>query len=269
MSEKTLFSNLKLALSFSSEIEEIARPLKEQFGVTSLVYGKNYSDGSEIRLTNQPFWIEYYYKNALYKINGFEQKPQKLQSGYAVWSHLSHHQPILQKAREFNIDHGMSLLNKDSDGYEFYFIGTTPDQPHVTNLLLNNLDFLHQFNFYFKEKAAKLLKKVNENRIIIPGKYEHVSSQERGLPHKNNSIDLQKLLSFKKVYLENGLTLSAREVACANSLVQGKSARIIAEELSLSPRTIETHLQHLKEKLQCHTKAELIQKIKALSLYGR
>lgn len=264
MSNNSLFLNLAAALTSSQDIDEIARPLQKYFSVTSFVYGKNYHDGSEIRLTNQPAWIEHYYKNALYLNSGFEQDPSKLQSGYAVWSHLTHHQPVLSEARCFNIDHGLSIIQKTSDGCEFYFLGTTTDKPFVANLLLNNLEFLHQFTFYFKEKANKIIKKVDQNRIIIPKKFSKVTSQEQGLPNTNTAINLQKILSFKKLHLDGGISLSARELACAKLLLQGKSARLIAEALFLSPRTVETHLKHLKEKLYCHTKTELIAKINEL-----
>ncbi len=267
MSNSLLFTNLATALALSQDIEEIALPLKKYLGVTSFVYAKNYHNGSEIRLTNQPAWLEHYYKNALYLNSGFEQNPNKLQSGYAVWSHLTHHQPILREARGFNIDHGMSIVQKTADGCEFYFLGTTSDNPQVTNALLNHLEFLHQFTFYFKEKARKLLKTVDNSRIVIPQKLSKVSSQEQGLPSKNQSLHLQKILNVKKMQFDGGINLSARELSCAKLLIQGKSARLIAEALFLSPRTIETHLQHLKEKLHCRTKTELISKINEL-LYG-
>ncbi len=267
MLNHSLFTNLAIALASSQDVDAIAEPLKKYLGITSLVYAKNYHDGSEIRLTNQPGWVEHYYKNALYLNSGFEQAPSKLQSGYAVWSHLTHHQPILSEARCFNIDHGMSLIQKTSDGCEFYFFGTTRDQPQVTNLLLNNLEFLHQFTFYFKEKASKILKTVDKSRIIIPKKFSKVNSQEQGLPHKNETLHLQKILHFKKVHLDSGVSLSARELSCAKLWIQGKSARLIAQVLFLSPRTVETHLKHLKEKLHCHTKTELISKMNEL-IYG-
>lgn len=265
MPNTSLFANLAIALASSQEVEEIARPLKEYFSVTSLVYAKNYNDGSEIRLTNQPRWIEHYYQNSLYLKSGFEQHPEKLQSGYAIWSHLSHHQSVLKAARDFNIDHGMTLIQKTSDGCEFYFIGTTTDNAHVANLLLNNLEFLHRFTYYFKEQATRLLNTANAHRIIIPEKFNTVFSNEQGLPCKY-SLNLQKILSFKKVNLNNDINLSARELACATLLTQGKSARLIAEALFLSPRTVETHIKRLKEKLSCHSKAELISKINELNL---
>lgn len=267
MTTETLFTNLAISLAASREIEEVARPLKEHFGVTSLVYGKNYNDGSEIRLTNQPAWVRHYYKNSLYLNSGFEQHPKKLQSGYAIWSQLSHHQTVLKAARDFNIDHGMTFIQKTDDGCEFYFIGTTSDKPQVTNLLLNHLTFLHRFTYYFKEQAAHLIDKANKNRITVAEKFNTVFSEEQGLPYKNNSLNLQKILSFKKTYLNNDISLSARELVCANLLTQGKSARLIAETLFLSPRTVETHLSRLKEKLHCRSKAELISRINELKLY--
>lgn len=79
------------------------------------------------------------------------------------------------------------------------------------------------------------------------------------------SQDIDDIASpFKKLHLNNGISLSARELACAKLLLQGKSARLIAQALFLSPRTVETHLKHLKEKLHCHTKTELIGKINEL-----
>ncbi len=267
MPHKTLSTNLALALALSPDVDDIARPLQKQFGVTSLVYAKNYNDGSEIRLSNQPAWIEHYYNQGLYLNSGFEQHPKNIESGYAIWSHLTHHHSVLKAAREFNIDHGMTIIQKTSDGCEFYFIGTTPDKPQVTNVLLNNLEFLHRFTFYFKEQASLLLKKVNQNRIIVPEKFNKVFSLEQGLPHKSNTHNPKQMLNLKKIHLDSGISLSARELTCAKLLIKGMSARLIAESLSLSPRTIETNLMRLKEKLNCRSKTELIAKLNELRLY--
>jgi len=264
MNNDKLFANLHIALQLSPEVAQIATPLKEYFGVTSIVYGKNYNDGSEIRLTNQPAWIEHYYNNKLYLNSGFERHPSQLQPGYAIWSHLTHHQDVLSAAREFNIDHGFSIINKTPDGCEFYFIGTTTDQHHVTNLLLNNLDFLNRFTFYFKEQAANLIKKVNVHKLIIPNKFKQVVSEEKGLAFKN-SLELPSL-EVKKYFLDNNVTLSSRELACAKLLMEGKSAKLIAQALSLSPRTIETHLNRLKAKLNCQSKPSLISKLINLNI---
>ena len=51
--------------------------------------------------------------------------------------------------------------------------------------------------------------------------------------------------------------LSAREREVLQLLAEGKSTRDIADRLNLSAKTIETHRQHIMDKLELHTIAEL------------
>lgn len=253
----------------ANDVDMILRPLKESFNISSLVYQRNFNDGSEIRLSNQPDWIKYFYEQGYILISGFEKHPTHYQSSFVVWSHLSHHQPILQAARGFNIDHGVTIIEKTEDGCEFFFLGTTPDKPYVANLLINNLELLQRFILYFKQQAAPLLKTADSNRIIIPHKYQHVNSDERGIPFKTDTTasNTKQLFKLKKFSLDNSLSLSMREINCAQLLIQGKSARLIAQQLFISPRTVETHVQNIKDKLHCYTKAELINKLLDLKVH--
>lgn len=57
----------------------------------------------------------------------------------------------------------------------------------------------------------------------------------------------------------NNLNLSPREQEILFYLIRGKTAKSTAKLLNLSPRTVETYLQHLKTKLGCRTKSELIE----------
>jgi DNA-binding NarL/FixJ family response regulator len=52
-------------------------------------------------------------------------------------------------------------------------------------------------------------------------------------------------------------TLSAREREVLQLLAEGKSTREIADRLNLSIKTVETHRQHVMDKLDIHTIAEL------------
>lgn len=52
-------------------------------------------------------------------------------------------------------------------------------------------------------------------------------------------------------------TLSAREQEIALLVAQGKRTRAIANELCLSPKTVNTHIKHIFEKLQIHSRVEL------------
>lgn len=58
-----------------------------------------------------------------------------------------------------------------------------------------------------------------------------------------------------------GVYFSAREAQCALLFMQGKTILQTGKLLNLSPRTVEFYLNHMKRKLNCHLKSELIGKI--------
>jgi DNA-binding CsgD family transcriptional regulator len=78
----------------------------------------------------------------------------------------------------------------------------------------------------------------------------------------------------KKFYLYNVKTdintpLSPREVECIVHILRGKTSKQIARMLKLSHRTVEFYVGRLKQKLYCHTKSELIEKILSGRLIGQ
>jgi DNA-binding CsgD family transcriptional regulator len=66
----------------------------------------------------------------------------------------------------------------------------------------------------------------------------------------------------------DGVYLSKREAEVLQQMTFGKSARATGEALSISQRTVETHLVHIKKKLKIRSKAELIDKA-IYAFYGK
>ena len=52
--------------------------------------------------------------------------------------------------------------------------------------------------------------------------------------------------------------LTVRERVVLSRIADGKSTKAIAQELGLSPRTVEVHRLHLLRKLEAHSSAELV-----------
>lgn len=76
------------------------------------------------------------------------------------------------------------------------------------------------------------------------------------VPGKNT-----KAFSYKIDACPADLNLSHRQMECLFYFIRGKSASDIATLLTLSKRTIETHLEQIKDKLNCSSKAMLIEKV--------
>jgi DNA-binding NarL/FixJ family response regulator len=61
-----------------------------------------------------------------------------------------------------------------------------------------------------------------------------------------------------KGILDRFESLSTREREILQLVAEGRSTRVIADLLSVSPTTVETHRSHLLQKLDLHNTAELV-----------
>lgn len=58
----------------------------------------------------------------------------------------------------------------------------------------------------------------------------------------------------------NNYNLSPRQQECLFYLLRGMSDKEIASKLNLSPRTVESYIHEIKNKMQCRTRVEVIEK---------
>lgn len=62
------------------------------------------------------------------------------------------------------------------------------------------------------------------------------------------------------------ILLSKREIECLHHLIKGKAAKEIARQMDISPRTVELHISHIKNKMKCKTSLELVSHIRGFAL---
>lgn len=110
---------------------------------------------------------------------------------------------------------------------------------------------------------------VDEKKILVT-KGPLLNKNGRVIGTIGSSIDISKVFLSEKLgsfdaagrlYLKRNdlnVVLSKAEVLVLRGILQGKSASGIAEKLSRSVRTVEGHIQHIRSKLQCETKGDII-----------
>jgi len=126
------------------------------------------------------------------------------------------------------------------------------------------------------EGLRRLREKVPEAKILVltaldtPGLGEEVlRAGAQGLVEK--TADPEEILRAIHAVLRGETlapleeNLTAREEEILRLLAQGLRLAEIAEKLGISPKTVESHLEHLKEKLRCKSVPEL----RALALRWR
>lgn len=252
-------------LTSAQDIDQICAPLKKHFGITSFVYQKNYTRGGEIRLSNQPKWLKHFYDAEYYKNSLFETHPDHYQSGFVLWSDLQGHDTILKAAHAFDIAHGITLTVKVNDGVEFYFFGTTPDNQRIAALYVNNIDLLERFISHFKDKAQHIIQQAEQYKIFVHKNLNRdIKDTESAAIFHPREIDRESFLEdtiIKSFVLDAHTILTKREIDCAHCLLRGDTIQEMAELLFISPRTAETHLENLRQKLHCSNKSTLIKKL--------
>ncbi len=84
---------------------------------------------------------------------------------------------------------------------------------------------------------------------------------------KEFGLTLMKPLQVSEAFLQNyrkfinkseRFSFSKRELECLHHICQGKSYKEVARAMSISPRTVETHLGNIRDKTNCCNKAEVI-----------
>lgn len=249
------------------EMRQINSYLEQHFAITHFSYIKCLADGSHFGLNTHNEWLKHFYLNRYKEYDVFYHSIDAYVSGVFLWSCIKEQASFIGFREHSGIDHGITLVDKQPKSCEFYNFATRHANHAIINFYLNNLDILWRHTFYFKEKAAKLIKKAEKDRFILP----------RCNPKKEKSILIldsaqdtfrQQAVStspIKRYYLLSGnwdVYLTEPEARSCYYLLQSKSIKEIAQLMILSPRTVENHLAKIKIKLDCSTKSELVKKLK-------
>lgn len=249
-----LYQNL---LKPCQDIANLCKPLS-RINIDFFCYHKIFSDKSEIMLSNKPDWAKHFYQKK-YLMNLDYQAINNFNLHYVIWPFHADNLEILSSARNiFNIFHGMTLMLREEDSLELFGFGLSKkfDMSYM-NLIINNLDLLERFCFYFKHQASDLIKRCGRNKInpltsnTNIDKNNIVNPIHEGIRHE--FLSDTNLNSFLR---KNDFSL--REMDCIQYLLMGKTAREIANNLCVSTRTIEARLANMKSKLGCKTRSQLV-----------
>lgn len=234
----------------SHDIYEICKPLFNKFGINFFSYVRLYGDGSALVLISDGEWHRCAFKNK-YVTTG----PMLGRSGIQLWDNYSSTK-VKEVLNEVNLNNGIMIYNKKNEEYvEFFELASSIKGASVVEFYFNNMDLLEKFLIYFKNKADKLIKEADKNRIIVPSEMLFSTVEEVTYEDFLYSINTKKI-KFE-VNTQN-IIFSRREYDCLVLAAKGKTMKEIGGILNISHRTVNTHLDSAKEKTNCHSKAKLI-----------
>lgn len=143
------------------------------------------------------------------------------------------------------------IINQLGDYKEVMAIAGFVGDKDIVNRYLNHMKDLQIYTDYFRNKINPLFKEADNRRLYLP---PHL----RPYIPENVNIDLSNLkyeefyrhLAMKRIFKMSCLKLlSKREIQCLYLLKKGYRYKEMGNLLSISSRTVETHLVNARDKL--------------------
>lgn len=156
----------------------------------------------------------------------------------------------------FDLEKSIQILEKDQKGFSAFGFTLSNSKKRDVNELLRRVPLLKSFVHSFKQEHRGLFffledYKPNFKELLGSTYFEKPSY----LLKEQEKEDFLKELQAK-----SKTSLTSREKEVLSWMTRGHSASQIATFLHLSRRTVEHHIERMKEKLNCHSKWELLQK---------
>jgi LuxR family transcriptional regulator len=242
-------------------MDSLLEPLK-RVGIQYLTFMRNYKNGQQIYLSNIPGWVEDYYQYGLYR-QFISTPPNDEQARTIIWPKDKPLMVFDLAKQRYNSDHGITLTKPRRNYCDYYFFSTSIDNPAIINFYVNYPDILEQFVAYFEDRAESLIKKAEQNLVILP-RTTHLESAEKDpiatIDPKNilNIIQEMRLRKYRlKKEIYQGAKLSGQEIKCILNYLEFKTAEETACNMGVSKRTVESYFVNIKDKLGCHTKEDI------------
>ena len=249
---------MKQALDYNRQINpkfsEICKPLLDNLGLTHFIYINLLPNNKRLYLCNDISWIELYINYEFYNDIKHETvaisptvKPECI-----FWANYGQTK-VYDAARDHNMYNGFIIY----EGNEIYSYATGNQNLNVISYI-ENYHILKHFNLYFKSKAQDIINSDEDDKLIYT-KYNTSTPSSSNYSKDENIFDKMKINKFYLDYEDIHTAISPRELEYLVNIAYGKSAKEVSWIMGITESTAETHMKHIKSKLNCSSKSKVIE----------
>lgn len=262
-------------LCYPTEISAICKPLKslniDYFSHVKIDVQNRFS-----AICNNPDFCKYYYDNKHYNADIHMGKDHCL-GDFILWDALSFDNKsaiLAEEAKAFGVKHVFTIIEKNQNDVNYFHFASNLDSMQINQFYLANIDLLKLFTLHFKENISKsnalkygydlkfdLDETSSEFALKIDESFNNFNRSTflanlKHQTHSSGSHTNRLVLLHKET--NKPVSLTKQQERCMRLLMTGQSAKQIAFNLNISPRTAEHHIAIIKRILGCHNVKELL-----------
>ncbi len=255
----TVISSAKLSQTSKKFFNETARVLInlsnnlfQDSSINFFVFGRFYKNGKSVLLTTHPEVMQFHLDKNFGFIDEFPLEPQSNQLLFCPKDTDIYGKNYDSVKEIFNHSNPIDFVEFYPEHFDFYCYASKKDTINPQGFYLNHLERLKFQNFFIKKQALNLLKKAEADfyfdipALVAPGCFQYCREY---IPEK---------ILLAQTFLQSHYQLTARETEILKFHSYGASNKDIANDLSLSVKTIDSHIANIKYKVNIDRKYDLI-----------
>lgn len=271
---------------YHKTLSELCKPMMDYLGTTHAMYVNIDSSGMLSSICTHQQWIARFLENQYYKIDPILVHPSNMHNGF-VFENTSPDEEfkdslLADLSNTFGLYHSFAYVEKISNnrGYYGLIFATAKDNYHMINRLVNEVRIVKEMIRKINKNLISVVKDLPDMRMDFAAlKGDAFYTQKGEVFNEDYALFQEKKISLlKKMGLITGcnthqdfltkVNLSPQEVNCLRLYLNCSSVRIVAQTLNLADSTVKSYVENIKNKLDCHTKSELLEKASILESFG-
>src|SRR5579871_6390683 len=145
------------SITQTSDVLEICAPLFRNTDINYFHYCRVFDNKSYCSLASDPGWAKHFYYSQ-YPGAGYEGKAFEAGIYFSQnLRNLGSDRMIQDMQERFSLWNTVTFIEAGISYYDFFLFSMPKVEYDAINFYLSNIDFLKNFNAYFKEKSKKIL----------------------------------------------------------------------------------------------------------------
>lgn len=251
---------------FNHVIKAACSSLFELLDLNNFWYYKLTNDGHYSYFGTHIEISEYFSAQKLYIKFPYYRHPKHFTSGISLQETVPDPSTAIASMGKLGIHHSLLIMKKNQDGVESFGFSSGNSDGKQLSKMLAEVPLLRLFTDKFREENPLIFSKLKDNQIdlaslIGPEFFSPIIKMDSQFIR-----DKRSFLTQLGVSPNESLTLN--DIKAIRLLLEGYSANEMGNRTFRSKRTVEHHLERIKDKLLCRSKAELIRKVRELERLG-